>query len=148
MHFDQRWYILNARKHSKQQESTIQSRPVKKKKSRQKRKQNEANCINLFTYNCKITTDKLFQTPYFTWTEFQHTISTSIFFACVWCRLPRRRQVCTRNQQNSNCTYRLNLLWRAKPAILMRWCTIYTSAHTQVFKIHLKYIYLIRRFVV
>ena len=40
-------------------------------------------------------------------------ISTSILFACVWCRLPRRQQVCTQNQQNTNCTYRLNLLWRA-----------------------------------
>ena len=29
------------------------------------------------------------------------------------------------------------------PAILMRWRTIYTSAHTQAFKIHLKYIKLI-----
>ena len=37
MHFDQRWYVLNARKHSKQQASTIQSRPVKNKKSWQKR---------------------------------------------------------------------------------------------------------------
>ena len=30
-----------------------------------------------------------------------------------------------------------------KPAILMRWRTIYTTAHTQVFKIHSKYIKLI-----
>ena len=29
-----------------------------------------------------------------------------------------------------------NLLGRAKSTILMRWRTIYTSAHTQVFKIH------------
>ena len=62
MHFDQQ----NARKHGKQQASTIQSRPVKNKKSRLKREQNEANCTNLFTCNCKITTNTLFQTPYFT----------------------------------------------------------------------------------
>ena len=31
-----------------------------------KKGQNEANCTNLFTSNCKITTDKLFQMPYFT----------------------------------------------------------------------------------
>ena len=37
---------------------------------------------------------------------------------------------------NTNCTYRLNLLWRAKPAILMPRRTIYTSAYTQDFKIH------------
>ena len=53
------------------------------------------------------------------------------------------KQVCTRNQENTNCTFRLSLLWRAKAAILMRWRTIYTSAHTQVFKIHQKYIKLI-----
>ena len=29
-----------------------------------------------------------------------------------------------------------NILWLAKPAIFTRWRTIYTSAHTQVFKIH------------
>ena len=45
--------------------------------------------------------------------------------------------------KNTNCTYRLNILWPAKPAILMGWRTIYTSAHTQAFKIHLKYIKLI-----
>ena len=53
------------------------------------------------------------------------------------------RQICTQNQENTNCNYRLSLLWRAKPAILMRWRTIYTSTFTQVFKIHQKYIKLI-----
>ena len=40
-----------------------------------------------------------------------------------WCRLPRRPQVCTRNQENTNCTYRL-LLGRVKIGILMPWRTI------------------------
>ena len=38
-----------------------------------------------------------------------------------WCRLPRRQHVCTLNQENPNCTYRLNLLSRAKPAIFIGW---------------------------
>ena len=98
--FDQRWYVLNSRK----QASTIQSCPVKNIRKVSKKEQNEANCTNPFTCNCKNTTDKLFQMPYFIWTWLQHTISTSILFACVLCHLPRRQQVCTRNQLNTNCT--------------------------------------------
>ena len=51
----------------KQQASTIQSRPVKNIRKVGKKEQNDSKCTNLFTCNCKITTDKLFQTPYFTW---------------------------------------------------------------------------------
>ena len=56
--------MLNARKRGKQQASTIQNCPVKNKKSRrQKQEQNEANCTSLlFTCNCNIATDKLFET--------------------------------------------------------------------------------------
>ena len=43
----------------KQRASTIQSRPVKNIRKVGKKEQNEANCTNLFTCNCKITTDKL-----------------------------------------------------------------------------------------
>ena len=49
----------------------------------------------------------------------------------------------TSKTQTALIGYRLNILWPAKPAILMRWRTIYISAHTQAFKIHLKYIKLI-----
>ena len=41
----------------KQQASTIQSRPVKNIRKVGKKEENEANCTNLFTCNCKITTD-------------------------------------------------------------------------------------------
>ena len=42
----------------------IQSLPVKNIRKVGKKEQNEANCTTPFTCNCKITTDKLFQTPY------------------------------------------------------------------------------------
>ena len=56
-----------------------------------------------------------------------------------------RQQACKRNQGSTNYTYRL-FLWPAKTAILKRRRTIDTSAHTQIFKIHLKYIKLIYAF--
>ena len=36
----------------------------------------------------------------------------------------------TSKTQTALIGYRLNIPWPAKPAILMRWRTIYTSAHT------------------
>ena len=58
------------------QAKTIQSGPEKNIRKVDKKEQNEANCTNLFTCNCKITTDKLFQMLYFTWTKFQHRPSS------------------------------------------------------------------------
>ena len=105
MHLDQRQYVLNSRK----QASMIQSRPVKNIRKVGKKEQNEETALIHLHVNARLQLIICFKrrTSHelnFN-TRFQLPSSLRAFDA-----VPRREQVCTRNQQNTNCTYRLNLL--------------------------------------